>query len=244
MQNTDFQTGVIQPIECVKEGWELIKADFWILFAITLLGVLIGGATMYVLIGAMICGIYRVYFRKMDGHAVSIDDLWKGFEYFKPSLLATIIIIVPAVIWMVVLLATIYTPIILSAIMGSRLSSDELIGILAGAFIIDVVIAFIMVCFHTLVMFAFPLIVDRQLSSWDAIKTSARAVMKNLGGVTGLFVVSFVISLAGQMLLCVGVYLAIPLIFATNVVAFRKVFPRLDGVQHLPPPPNASEGIS
>ncbi len=48
MNNTEFRTGVIKPVECVKEGWELIKSEYWLLFAITLVGALIGGVTMYV----------------------------------------------------------------------------------------------------------------------------------------------------------------------------------------------------
>ena len=53
MTNTEFKTGVINPVECVKEGFERIKNDYWLLFAILLVGGLIGGATMYVLAGAM-----------------------------------------------------------------------------------------------------------------------------------------------------------------------------------------------
>lgn len=242
MQNTEFTTGQIQPIECAKQGWEIIKSEYWMLFAITLVGILIGGISMYILIGAMICGIYRAFFRKMDGFPVSMDDLFKGFEYLKPSALATVVIVVPAVIWVVVMIVTIYVPIIASAVMGSRMRSDELLGIFAGAFVFDLIVAVVMVCFHTLMMFVFPLIVDRQLSSWDAIKTSARAVMKNLGGVTGLFAVNFVISLAGQLLCGVGLYLAIPVIFAVNIVAYRKVFPKLDG-QGFEPPPGSYQGV-
>ena len=244
MQNTEFRTGVIKPVECVKEAWEMIKSDYWILFAITILGAMLGGVSLYVLIGAMICGIYRAYFRKMDGFAVSIDDLWKGFEYLKPSALATVVVVVPAVIWIVVLISTIYVPIIVAAMMKTKINGDALFGIFAGVFGIDLVVAVVMVCFHTLMMFVFPLIVDRQLSSWQAIRISSRAVMKNLSGVTGLFVVNFVIALAGEMVFCVGIYLAIPIIFATNAVAFRKVFPRLDDQRFDPPPPSVySEGL-
>src|SRR5215204_2442694 len=40
MTNTEFKTGVIYPVECVKEGFELIKKDYWLLFAILLVGAL------------------------------------------------------------------------------------------------------------------------------------------------------------------------------------------------------------
>ena len=31
MQNTEFTTGQIRPIECVKEAWALIKDEYWLL---------------------------------------------------------------------------------------------------------------------------------------------------------------------------------------------------------------------
>jgi uncharacterized membrane protein len=74
-------------------------------------------------------------------------------------------------------------------------------------------------------MFSFPLIVDKNLSAWQAMKTSARAVWANLSGVVGLFVVGFVMNIAGLLMACIGVYLVIPLVIAANVVAYRKIFP-------------------
>src|SRR5688500_18504180 len=77
MTNTEFRTGVINPIECVKEGFERIKKDYWLLFAIGLVGGLIGGFTMYVLAGAMICGIMFAYLKAIDGKPIVFDELWK-----------------------------------------------------------------------------------------------------------------------------------------------------------------------
>ena len=42
MNDTEIRTGVIRPVECVTEGWELIKTNYWILFAILFVGVIIG----------------------------------------------------------------------------------------------------------------------------------------------------------------------------------------------------------
>src|SRR5574338_371022 len=101
MQNTEFRTGVINPVECVKEGFELIKSDYWLLFAISLVGALIGGVTMYILFGAMICGIFYSFLQKIDRRPVSFDDLWKGMNWFKPGLIVTLVIIVPLIIFYV-----------------------------------------------------------------------------------------------------------------------------------------------
>ncbi|MGH9818655.1 MAG: hypothetical protein ACRD43_00695 [Pyrinomonadaceae bacterium] len=227
MQNTEFQTGAIKPLECLNEAWALIKDDYWLFFAIVLVGALIGGMTFYVLIGAMVCGIFLCFFTKIDTGRVSFDDLWKGLSFFMPSLLAVIVIVVPVVIWIVVLFATIYGPLITAAVMGPKVGPNELLAVFGGALLVDIIVAIFMVCFHTLLMFTFPLIVDRRLSSWVAIRTSARAVLKNIGGVAGLFALNFAITLVGELAFCIGIYFAIPVVFAVNAVAFRKVFPRL-----------------
>jgi len=227
MQNTEFTVGQIHAIDCVKEAWSLIKADYWLLFAISIVGGLIGGVSMYVLIGAMICGIFSVYLKVIDGGRANIDDLWSGFKYFWPSLGVTIVIVVPIVVWMVVLIVTVYAPIITAAVIGNRGDQSVLLGTFVFGMIVDLIVAVIMMFIHSLLIFAFPLIVDRGLSSWDAMKLSARAVLKNLGGVGALVAVNFGLALAGEMALCVGIYLVIPIITAANLVAYRKVFPRI-----------------
>jgi uncharacterized membrane protein len=236
MSPIEFRTGVIRPIECYKEGWELIKDQYWLLLGITIVGMIIGGASMYILLGAMICGIYYCYFQKIDGKPVTFEALFKGFNYFLPGFVLMLLILAP----LVIVIAGIYVPLIMTITMGSKLSDDELMAMLIGIGIIEFIFTVLMVCLHTLLMFSFPLIVDRNLSVWQSIVVSAKAVMKNLSGVVGLFLVGFAVSIAGYLLLCIGIYLAIPLIFAANVVAYRKIFPTAQpGNFNMPPQPTS-----
>lgn len=238
MLNNEFKTGVIRPVECYKEGWELIKDQYWLLFGITLVGALIGGASLYILFGAMICGIFYCYFQKIDGRAFKFEDLFKGFNYFLPGLVVVIFIVVP----IIVVYIFIYLPFIAAIVMGPKLSSGELTTLILSAAAIDLVFIVLMVCLHTLLIFAFPLVVDRNLSGFQAMKLSARAVWNNLSGVAGLFVVGFGINLVGAMLFCVGIYFTVPIIIAGNIVAYRKVFPRPENQIFNPPPPDAYRG--
>ncbi len=231
---TEFQIGVIKPIECFREGWEIIKSDYWTFFVISLLGGFIGGVSFYILIGAMLCGIYYCFLRKIDGYPASFDNLWKGFDYFTPSLLVTILIVVP----MIIIFGVVYTPLILAAVMGNRLSPDELTGLFLGAIAVDIVLAFVVTCFHTLLLFAFPLIVDRNLTARQAIVTSAKAVWRNLGGVVGLIAVGLVLSLFGIITCGIGMYFIMPILMAGYAVAYRKIFPAATGGNFNPPPPN------
>ena len=239
MNGTEFNTGVISPIECIKEGWEVIKPDFWLLLGITFVAGLIGGFSMYILLGAMICGMTYAYLKRIDGQSVSFDDLWKGFSWWLPGLVVTAFIIIP----LIVVYAVIYVPIIMSAAMGSRMSEDELVTMLVVVGLVDLVLIVIMVCVHTLLMFSFPLIVDRNLGAIKAMTTSARAVLKNIGGVVGLIVVNFGLVFLGYLALCIGIYFVIPIIIAGQLVAYRRVFPRLNPQNFNPPPPNAYQGL-
>ncbi|MBV9215583.1 MAG: hypothetical protein JO053_05350 [Acidobacteria bacterium] len=240
MQETEFRTGVIHPIECVKEAFAAIKDEYWMLFAVSIVGALIGGVTMYVLIGPMICGIYICYLKKFDGKGpVRFDDLWIGFQYFGRSLLVTVLIVVPIVAYVVTIFATIYGPLIMKAVGGNKVSDDELLTTFGVAIVVDLIVALAMVCIHSLLIFSFPLIVDRGLSSWEAIKLSARAALKNAGGIGGLIVVSFILAVLGELACGIGLYLMIPILTASNVMAYRKVFPALTAGSLDPPPPTA-----
>lgn len=242
MQNTEFRTGVLHPVEIYKEAWELMKDQYWLIFAITLVGLLIGGAVPIIVIGPMICGIYLCMFQKIERRPVVFETLFKGFDFFMPSLIVAFVIMVPVFI----LIFTIYVPMIGAAIAGNKMSEAEFVPFLIGFIIFEVIVAVIMVCFHTLLMFAFPLIADRKLSGIQSMKLSARAVWANLAGVAGLFGVGFVVGIVGYLMLCVGMYLVMPLILMANAVAYRKIFPKLEAPAETPPfspPPNVYGGI-
>jgi uncharacterized membrane protein len=115
---------------------------------------------------------------------------------------------------------------LVQAVGGENASDNEILSTLVVVFVIDVIVALVMVCFHSLLFFCFPLIVDRGLSSWDSIKLSARATMKNLGGIGGLIGLNFLMALGGLLVFCIGIYLVIPLMTASNLLAYRKVFPK------------------
>lgn len=224
MNNTEIRSGVIRPVECAKEAYGLIKSDYWLLFAIWLVGGFIGGLSFGIAAGAMTCGTFYAYLRKIDGHKANFDDLWKGMNWFVSGLIVMALIVVPILL----VYAVIYVPILMAAMMGSKLSETELMQMLLGAFVIDAILLLITVCLHTLLLFTFPLIVDKNIGAFAAVTLSAKAVLKNLSGVCGLIGLNFLLVIAGYAVLCIGVYFVIPIIIATTVVAYRRVFPRSD----------------
>lgn len=235
MTNTsDISSPRISGPECAKEAWSLIKSDYWLLFAITVVGLMISGATLYILGGAMLCGIFKCYLKKIDGQPVKFEDLFSGFNYFGPGLVVLLIAIIPSII----VYAIIYFPLIVAMIAGNSLGQSGIVGLFIAGGLIDLVAVIALVCFHTLLLFAFPLIVDRGLSPMAAVKTSSSAVWANLRGMAGLLGVNILLTLAGSLAFCFGIYFTVPVIIATTVVAYRKLFPAMDGAYSSPPPPH------
>lgn len=238
----EFKTNVIRPVECFREGWELIKNQYWLFFAITLVGMLLASLIPIVGIGMMFCGIYYCLLQKANGQSMSFDGLFKGFSYLVPSLIATLAVIIPTIILMIFMYGSMFA--ILFAFTNSRGRIDDAAMIpLFGTLMVEgVIMGLVLGCLHALIMFTYPLIVERGLSGVAAFKLSARAVWKNLSGVVGLILGEFLLGLVGYMLCGVGLYLTLPIMFAGVFVAYRKVFPPVPGGygstgNRMPPPP-------
>ncbi|MDQ6788821.1 MAG: hypothetical protein M3033_18620 [Acidobacteriota bacterium] len=242
MNETEFKTGVIRPVECMREGWELIKDEYWLFFAITLVGMLIAGIIPFGIgMGAMFCGIYYCVFQKMNGEKVTFEGLFKGFNYFVPALVATLIFIIPTVIFMILS----YIPLVLMQIrmMNSKNPNPDEIFAYFGFFIVEMLVMWLVLgSIHAFLFFAYPLIVERGMSGLDAFKLSARAVWNNLSGVVGFILLEFALGFVGYLFCFVGVYFTLPIMFAGALVIYRKVFPNPGNQNFNPPPPDAFRG--
>ena len=113
-------------------------------------------------------------------------------------------------------------------------------GFIIGVVLFVLVMMVISLAIHILFVFAYPLIVDRKLSGWDAIKLSARASMKNFGGMVGLILLNFLLGILGVFACYVGVFFVMPISFASYAAAYRRIFPDIAPSMLAPPPPPAS----
>jgi uncharacterized membrane protein len=234
MQSNEFNTGVIKPVECMKEGWEMIKDDYWLFLGITLVGLLIGGAVPIVLIGPMLCGVYLCFLKKHDGVKTEFADLFKGFDYFMPALIATLVMVA---IFFVASFIFIIIPFFIFGILAGATGGKggAVVGLVLMVFVCIAMLIFgiFAACVHALIVFTHLLIVDRKLSGWDAMKLSAKAARQNLGGVVGFIVIQFLLSIVGLLAFVIGAYLVLPIIYAGTTVMYRKIFPAIN----IPSPP-------
>jgi uncharacterized membrane protein len=240
----EFKTGVIKPIECMQEGWELIKDRYWMFFGITFVGMLIAGVVPFgIIMGAMYCGIYYCILRKMDGKPFEFGDMFKGFNYFLPSLIATLIIIIPMFIFTIVIWGSMAGIMVGMTDRRGRINQEAIFALYGTMIVEGLIFAVVISCIHALIIFTYPLIIDRNLSGADAFKLSAKAAWANIGGVIGLILAEIAIGFIGYLICGIGLYFTFPIMFAGVAVAYRRVFPHLQqGFNQSPPPPNAYSG--
>ena len=97
-----FNANAVEPVECLKQGWALIKNRYWLYVGVTLVGLLIGSVVpLGILMGPMMCGIYLMLLQEMRGRPTEFSTLFKGFDYFIESLIATLIQFIPVFVLLV-----------------------------------------------------------------------------------------------------------------------------------------------
>jgi hypothetical protein len=220
--NLGFEVGKVDGMQCLQEGWALIQDKYWLFLGVTFVGLLIGGAIPIILQGAMICGIYLCLFKRMRGEEVSFDDLFKGFDYFKDSLIAMLLMMCIGMALAFVMLIG------YGVIIAASFAGGEQVGpfvFVLGFGVLFIVYIALALAVQAATMFVFPLIVDRGLAPMDALKTSWAAGKANLGGLIMFFFMSFVLSLLGALACGIGVFFVLPILFAGNAVVYRRVFP-------------------
>lgn len=213
----------LRPIEIYKEAWQILKQDYLMNFILVFVGVMAANFVPVVIFGPMMCGVFYVLLKRIDGRKVEFDDLFAGvkMDVLLPSFLVGLIFTLPAFILIVVA----YAKFFISVVFDPNVSQNAFYAYLTGVLLTELVIAFAMVCLHSLLMFAFPLIIDRKYTAWQAIKTSAATSWQNLRAITGLYAVGFVVALAGMLVFCIGIYLVLPVIFMSMTIAYRRLFP-------------------
>jgi hypothetical protein len=239
-----FNRNVVEPVQCVKAGWALIKDRYWLFVGMTAVAVVIAGAVpFWILMGPMMCGLNLALFKQRRRLPVEFGDLFKGFDYFGQSFIATLLYVLPILMIVVPAYIIFYLGIILS-IAAQSASGEPNPAAAFGLFVMFTLFILVMMVIMLLVsvgfIFAYPLIVERKLKGFDAVKLSFRAAMANFWRLFLMIILTSLLGLAGVLLCYVGVFLVMPISYAAIDVAYEQVFglsnPE-DVRSDLPPPP-------
>ena len=237
-----FNRGVVDPMECFRRARALITDQFWLFVGMCAVGFLIGAAVpMGILMGPMMCGIYLTFFKRRRGEPIEFGDLFKGFDYFAQSVIATLLHAIPIVIVVVPGYLLFYFSFIFSVVaQGNEPSVAPVYGVMGLFMLFWLFVVLLMIFLSVGFAFVYPLIVDRKLQALDAIKWSFKAAMANFGRLLLLIVLNGLLSFAGALLCYVGMFLVLPISYGALAMAYEQVFGLSNPGDHapdLPPPP-------
>jgi uncharacterized membrane protein len=78
------------PGRWIGEGWRMVQADLGNMVLLALVFTLLSGVPF--IQGALIAGFHFYFLKRILGRATDFADLFKGFNFFIPTLVASLII--------------------------------------------------------------------------------------------------------------------------------------------------------
>ncbi|MBT8332626.1 MAG: EI24 domain-containing protein [Deltaproteobacteria bacterium] len=195
MQKTTVKLG-----EWIEAGFNLYKNNFTTLVLAALIALVLSMVSIGILAGPMIAGliIITLQFLRKTEPKPEAGEVFKGFSYFLPSFLFT-------VIWGIAIM-------IGSLVLGWF----PIIGQLLSLFFIYVAQAFL--------MFGLYLIVDRQMGFWPASQESIQTVKANFWPFFGLAAIASIIGSIGALAFGIGIVLTFPIQICILAVAYQEIY--------------------
>jgi hypothetical protein len=251
MNNIQFLRGAIDAGACVSQAWELVKRNPGLYVGVGIVTIIFISCIPFVnffLMGPMMGGFAYLVLRDLRDEPVEFGMLFKGFEKFVPLMVLGLIQAVPAIVFQIAQYVLDLSTLIAGgagAAQSYQGGAAEMSALQSGAVVGLILLFFCYFVFQAFwsaaLTFAIPLIVERNVSIGEAISLSFGAVFGNLGGLILLVLLNIVVGLLGFLVCVVGMFVAIPVTWASYVVAYRYVFPLIEnsGFNTGPPPPDA-----
>jgi hypothetical protein len=206
-------------------------------------GVLIGNAVpLGILLGPMMCGLYLSFFKYRRGEPIEFGTLFKGFDFFGPSVIATLLHVVPIMAVVVPAYIFFYVTMLVSVAAqgGDEPNPAAMLGVLAVFSLFWLVVVVLIIVISIGFTFVYPLIVDRKLQGFDAVKLSFKAAMPNFFRLFLMQLLTGLLSLVGILFCYVGVFFVFPIAYGAIASAYEQVFGLAnpnENYSDLPPPP-------
>jgi uncharacterized membrane protein len=232
---------------CISRGWTLLKNNFGLLFvgvliyfliegaiaglgSIPIVGPLFSIANLFV-VGPLMGGVFYMFIKAIRSQPGEIGDVFAGFRraflqlflgYLVPALLIGLCMIPLAVVLAIDIVRLVATT--------HGAPPDPKMIIQAFETQLPLILTVVLICLVPVVYlqiswsFTLPLIIDKQMDFWSAMKTSWKMVGKHWWLVFGLFVVVGLLNIAGVLLCCIGVLITIPIGLGAMMYAYETIF--------------------
>ena len=232
----------VSPVSAISRGMSLVfeKPGPTIGISALIVGMMIGASMVpclgsilqIVVTGPLTAAWYLYFLRHIRGQSATMEDVFNVFS--SPDLMHLIgIHVIVSVISFVLMLPFIvgvfFVAIGSAATAAAATDPDAAPLMVFGPFIpmfalallaIVVVLIYVTMAF----MFAPALVLDRGHAFWPAMRLSQRVVNRRLLPMIGLVLMAWLIALAGLLALCLGIFVAMPIVMASYAYVYEDLF--------------------
>lgn len=223
--------------ECISRGWELLQKNFNVLFVASLIYILIEfgiglmGAIPFVgpvfslgnaiIAGPLLGGLFWVFIQVNRGKPARPADVFAGFG--KPFLNLLLGQIVPGLLAGLCMLPAIIVGIV--TLLPSVAKNQEPTPMMFIPVICVALVCVVpMIWLNVNWMFTLPLVIDKGIGFWAAMRASWQMVQKHWWRVFAVLLVVLVLNGLGTLLCCVGVFFSAPIGLGMIVHAYETIF--------------------
>jgi hypothetical protein len=191
----------------------------------------VGSIVQIVVTGPLTAAWYGYFLRHIRGQAAAMEDVFAVFS--SPDLMHmigvhVIVTVISAILILPLVFLIFFTTIGTVAATAAAANGDAppfVMGPLALLPFLALLPVIAALVYLTMAfMFAPVLVLDRGHAFWPAMRLSMRVVNRRLLPMLGLVVMAWLIGLAGLLALCLGIFVAMPIIMASYAFAYDDLF--------------------
>ena len=206
--------------DCFFEAKEFLGKDYWSLWGLTFVGMLIAGAVPLIVAGPIYCGLGLCFLAIERRQQPSFDLMFKGFEQFMNTL-------VPVLLYF--LFTFLVVPFYLVGVFGGMGLCSTGEGVLVFLGICSILFGVsVMIIGSTFIgygaMFACFLVAEYRLEGMDAFKISLKGIQMNFFGMFGVMIASLILTFCAMLLCYIPFLLMIPIFTCAPFICYRKIF--------------------
>lgn len=259
--NLHFNRSSVSAGEAINEGISFPGFNYWLFFCVALiiwLILIVVGlipiVNIYIqplLVGPLMVGLYSVFLKQYDGEKADFVMAFDGFKKFVPAMLVSLIQAAPWIVFQTIqLFANVFSLFSNEIFLGGFVQSEpvpDFSKIFTGSLIIFILLFFLLIiiisiAIHITFFCAFPLLSEHDIGPIETIKLSARAGWSNAVGLILLAILQSLLLLVGFLACGIGTFFVLPVIYGSNVVAYRQIFPKTQIVVNDAPPSPSEYG--
>ncbi len=232
---------------CIGRGWTLLKNNFGLLFAgvliyflivgaiaglgsIPIIGPLFSIANLFIT-GPLMGGVFYMFIQAIRGQPAEVGDVFAGFrKAFLQLFLGYLVRGLLTGLCMIPFLIVLVIGIVRAAAAAHGAAPDPQMITQVFENQLPVILPVLLICLIPTVYlqiswsFTLPLIMDKQMEFWQAMKTSWKMVNKHWWLVFGLFVLVSLLNVVGVLLCCVGLLFTMPIGLGALMYAYETIF--------------------